>query len=59
MEKLFSGKEKESSSNKAFDFSDIDFEFLLGKHGPDGLYELADRLKDIADKDVSAALNEN
>lgn len=38
-------------------FKDIDFEMLLGKYGPEGLYELADKLKKIADNDVYEALN--
>jgi len=41
------------------DFSqDIDFEYLLNKYGPEGLYELADKLKDIANEDVSDATGE-
>lgn len=54
----FKDFDKNRESNP-FDFSDIDFELLLNKYGPEGLYELADRLKNIADKDVSDALNEN
>jgi hypothetical protein len=36
---------------------DIDFDLLLSKYGPEGLYEIADKLKAIADDDVSKALN--
>lgn len=42
------------------DFSqDIDFEYLLSKYGPEGLYELADKLKDVANNDVSDAMSGN
>ena len=34
----------------------IDFDALLNKYGPEGLYEIADKLKEIADKDVQDAL---
>ena len=33
-------------------------EELLCKYGPEGCYELADKLKDAANKDVSDALND-
>ena len=34
---------------------EIDFNKLLEKYGPEGLYIIADELKEIADKDVSDA----
>jgi hypothetical protein len=34
----------------------IDFYELLRKYGPEGLYAIADRLKEIADEDMREAL---
>lgn len=36
----------------------IDLNALLNKYGPEGLYEIADKLKEIADKDVKEALEQ-
>lgn len=36
-------------------FEEFDFEALLSKYGPDGLWELADKLQGIALKDVAFA----
>jgi hypothetical protein len=37
-------------------FEEFDFEALLSKYGPDGLWELADKLQGIALKDVEFAI---
>ena len=37
---------------------DIDFEAMLHKYGPEGLYEIAYILKEIADKDVADAMKD-
>ncbi|MFA5404859.1 MAG: hypothetical protein WC358_07995 [Ignavibacteria bacterium] len=36
-------------------FEEFDFEALLSKYGPDGLWELADKLRDIAREDADFA----
>lgn len=36
----------------------LDYEALLSKYGPENLYLIADKLKEIADNDVSLALKE-
>ena len=35
---------------------EITFQYLLNKYGPEGLYQMADKLKEIADEDVENAL---
>ena len=37
---------------------DIDFEAMLHKYGPEGLYNIADKLKEVADKDVAKAMKD-
>jgi len=42
---------------KSYMENDADyFEALLNKYGPEGLYTIANKLKEIADKDVDDAL---
>lgn len=36
-------------------FEEFDFDLLLSKYGPDGLWELADKLRDIAREDADFA----
>lgn len=36
---------------------EINFNALLNKYGPEGLYMIADRLKEIADEDMRNALD--
>jgi len=40
-------------------FKEIDFEDLLSKYGPEGLYDLAKELMKVADKDVSDAISDS
>lgn len=35
---------------------ELNFEDLLNKYGPEGLYLLADKLKELADEDIRNAL---
>lgn len=37
----------------------IDFDYLLNKYGPEGLFEIADKLKEIAIKDVNEAMSQS
>lgn len=51
-----------TSSNEEMRFDcpgcgeELDIESLLCKYGPEGLYDLAERLKSAADEDVSDAM---
>lgn len=40
-------------SDEIIEYPEINFEELLSKYGPEGLYDIADKLKDIANKDIS------
>lgn len=37
---------------------ELNFEYLLRKYGPEGLYLIADKLKSIADDDISNSLSQ-
>lgn len=37
---------------------DINFKALLDKYGPEGLYEIADKLKELADEDMASAVEQ-
>ncbi|MFW6281293.1 MAG: hypothetical protein ACOC1O_00685 [bacterium] len=39
--------------------SKIIYDDLLNKYGPEGLYEIANKLKQIADEDVNTALKQS
>lgn len=38
---------------------DINFKALLEKYGPEGLYEIADKLKELADEDMRTAMEQD
>lgn len=38
--------------------SELDVNCLLEKYGPEGLYDLSDKLRSVADEDVSDALGQ-
>lgn len=38
---------------------ELNYKRLLSIYGPEGLYEIADKLRALADDDVSQALNEH
>ena len=40
-------------------FEEIDSKYLLNKYGPEGLYDLANMLMKVADKDVSDAIKDS
>lgn len=46
-------------SDEVIEYPEIDFEDLLCKYGPEGLYDIANKLKDIANKDVSDSIQMN
>ena len=37
---------------------ELNFNAMLSKYGPEGLYLIADKLKELADEDVSNAINQ-
>ena len=45
------------NSDEVIDYPDIDFDDLLNKYGPEGLYDIADKLIKMADKDMYDAIN--
>lgn len=45
----------EKAQTESREFEEFDFEALLHKYGPDGLWELSDKLRDIAMKDAEAS----
>lgn len=45
----------EKAQTESREFEEFDFEALLNKYGPDGLWELSDKLRDIAMKDAEAS----
>ena len=49
--------DEKDSSNIPREFPEIDFNKLLSEYGPDGLFELADKLKQIAMDDMRMALD--
>ena len=38
-------------------FDEINIDYLLNKYGPEGLYDLAHKLLDAANEDISDAIN--
>ena len=55
-----SDKLKNSNPSIVLECADreINFNTLLDKYGPEGLYLIADKLKEIADEDVRNALDQ-
>ncbi|MCK9574766.1 MAG: hypothetical protein WC979_03085 [Candidatus Pacearchaeota archaeon] len=41
------------TSDEIIEYSEINFEELLCKYGPEGLYDIANKLKKLADEDIS------
>ena len=40
-------------------YDDFDFEAVLNKYGPEGCYQIAEKLIKLADEDIRNALSEN